>query len=413
VSRNEVTKQPPRSISSKLIVLLLLLGNLLPDGVLSAETGPGGTEDAGKAATQNLSIHASRVLYEAQQLLDRKEYDKAARILKEFIEKHAKEDHCLVEFTLGNALYFCGQKEESLARYEVAVELDPAYGPVWVNLGQVAYDLKQYRLAAEALAKGFSHAEEADKNPDLLYYAAVAHIMDGHPEKAAPILEDLVSGKHGETDQEWFRALLDVYLELDREKHAERLLHQMIQQYGDESETWRLLYQFEASRKNYKMAAVALKICSYLKPLTREEEILLADLYAAIKVPVLACEQYERAFASGASPEEYERLASAYMAAHEAEEARKTLVEALEKKPTASLWSLVGDLNYLNEDFEGAYYAFEESARLDPKDGRAYLMMGYCALQAKKKEQAADALRKAQGFPKQTKLAKQLLKSMD
>jgi tetratricopeptide (TPR) repeat protein len=319
----------------------------------------------------------------------------------------------LVEFTLGNALYFSGRKEESLAHYEAAVELDPAYGPVWVNLGQVAYDMKQYGLAAEALAKGFAHAEEADKNPDLLYYAAVAHIMDGHPEKAAPTLEALVSGKHGETDEEWFRALLDVYLDLDREEQAERLIYQMIQQYGNEPETWRLLYQFEASRKNYKMAAVALTICSYLEPLTREEAILLADLYATIKVPALACEQYQRAFASGASPEEYERLASAYMAAHETDEARKTLVEALKNEPTANLWSLVGDLNYLKEDFEGAYYAFEESARLDPKDGRAYLMMGYSALQAKKKELAADALRKAQGFPKQTKLAKQLLKSMD
>jgi len=187
----------------------------------------------------------------------------------------------------------------------------------------------------------------------------------------------------------------------------------MIERYGAEPETWRLAYQFEANRKNYKMAAVALTICGYLKPLDREEAILLADLYATIKVPVLACTHYENAFASGASPQEYERLASAYMAAHKGGEARKTLAKALKTKPTPSLWSLVGDLNYMEQDFEGAYYAFEESARLDPKDGRAYLMMGYCALQTNKKKQAADALQKAQGFPNQRKLAKQLLKHLE
>jgi len=227
------------------------------------------------------------------------------------------------------------------------------------------------------------------------------------------VLEALASGEHGDPDKEWFQALLNIYLDLDREEQAERLLQKMMERYGAEPETWRLVYQFEANRENYKMAAVALTIYGYLKPLDRQEAILLADLYATIKVPVLACEYYENAFASGASPEEYERLASVYMAAHKTGDARKTLAKALKRKPTPSLWSLVGDLNYMEEDFEGAYYAFEESARLDPRDGRAYLMMGYCALQANKKKQAADALQKAQGFPKQRKLAKQLLKHID
>jgi tetratricopeptide (TPR) repeat protein len=233
--------------------------------------------------------------------------------------------------------------------------------------------------------------------------------MDGHKEKAAPILEALVQGEHGTPDKEWFQALLTIYLDLDLEAKAEGLLRRMMVRYGDVPETWRLSYQFEANRKNYKMAAVDLTIYSYLKPLTREEAILLGDLYATIKVPLLACTYYEEAFSSGASPEEYERLASAYMAAHKTAEARKTLAEAVKRNPTPNLWSLVGDLNYMEQDFEGAYYAFEESARLDPRDGRAYLMMGYCALRANRKEKAADALERAKGFPKQRRLAKQLL----
>jgi tetratricopeptide (TPR) repeat protein len=377
--------------------------------------GDGGAGGAENRAPRDLSLGAARVLYEAQQLIDRKEYEKAGRILEKFIEKHPKQDHCFIEFTLANALYFAGDKERSLARYQDAVKLNPAFGPAWVNLGQVAYDLKRYGLAAEALVEGFSRTkdEEEERNPNLLYYAAVAYILDGRQEKAAPILEALVAGEHGDPDKEWFQALLNIYLDLDDEKKAERLIEQMMVRYGDQPETWRLSYQFEASRQNYKMAAVALTVYSYLKPLTREEAILLADLYATIKVPLLACAHYEEAFASGASPEEYERLASAYLSAHRTGQARKTLTEALKHEPTPNLWSLVGDLNYMEEDFEGAYYAFEESARLDPKDGRAYLMMGYCALQSNKKKQAAQALEKAKEFPNQKKLARQLLEQLE
>ncbi len=409
-----MNKKYSRSTLSEFITISMLLGSVLLFGTVYADVGHGGAEGAGNAATRDLSIGATRVLYEAQQLIDRKEYEKAGRILEKFIEKHPKRNHCFIAFTLANALYFVGDKEESLAHYQAAVRMNPAFGPAWVNLGQVAYDLKRYGLAAGALVEGFARTgEEEGKNPDLLYYAAVAYILDGHQEKAAPILEALVSGKHGDPDKEWFQALLNIYLDLDHEKKAERLIEQMMQRYGDQPETWKLSYQFEANRQNYKMAAVALTVYSYLKPLTREEAILLADLYATIKVPLLACAYYEKAFASGASSEEYERLASAYMSAHRTGQARQTLTEALKNKPTPKLWSLVGDLNYMEEDFEGAYYAFEESARLDPKDGRAYLMMGYCALQTNKKKQAADALQRAKGFPKQRKLAKQLLEHVD
>jgi tetratricopeptide (TPR) repeat protein len=282
-----------------------------------------GAPGSGNAATRDLSIGATRVLYEAQQLIHRKEYEQAGRLLEKFIDKHPRQDHCYVEFTLGNALYFSGSKEASLAHYEAATALDSDYGPAWVNLGQLAYELKRYDLAAEALIKGFARAEDKEKDPDLLYYAAVAHMMAGRKEQAAPILEDLVAGKHGDPRKEWFHALLNVYLDLGREGEAESLLSRMIEKYGNEPETWKIAYTFEVSRQHYRMAAVALTIYSYLKPLTREEAILLGDLYAAVRIPVLACAYYEDAFASGASPEEYERLASAYLSAHRTEEARR------------------------------------------------------------------------------------------
>ncbi len=398
-----------RSLPRELILLFALLCGLLLFAPAGAEEGKGGNKGSGKDVTEGLSVGASRVLYEAQQLMDGEEYDKAIRILEKYIERHPERNHGLIEFTLGNALYLTGRKEACLAHHRAAVEMNPAFASAWVNLGQVAYDLKRYGLAAQALTRGFEAAEEEEKDPDLLYYAAVAHVLDGRQERAVPILEALVAGRHGDPAKEWFQALLNIYLELDKEEKAERLIDRMMGHYGDQPETWKLSYQFEASRENYRMAAVALTIYSYLKPLTREERVLLGDLFATIEVPLLACIHYEQAFASGASPEEYERLASAYLSAHRPVQARQTLAEALKKEPTSMLWSLVGDLNYMEEDFEGAYHAFQDSARLDPQDGRAYLMMGYCALQLDNKKLAAEALEKAKGFPKQRRVAEEIL----
>jgi tetratricopeptide (TPR) repeat protein len=397
------------------VILTCLFCGLVAPAVVGAEAGSGGGDGSGNDAAQGLSVGASRALYEAQRLMDRKEYEKASRLLESFAAKHPEQDSYLVEFTLANALFLGNRKEESLARYRASVDKNPAFGPAWVNLGQVAYDLKHYGLAAEALTEGFARSEEGteEKSPDLLYYAAVAHILDKRPDRAAPILEELVSGRHGDPEQEWFQALVNVYLDTGQEKKTEQLIERMIERYGDRPDTWKLSYQFEVHRRNYTKAAVAMTVYGYLKPLTREEAILLGDLYTTIGVPLLASVYYQNALASGASPEDYERLASAYLSAHRMEEARETLKEALRQRPTSNLWSLLGDLNYMEEDFEGAYYAFEESARLDSKDGRAYLMMGTCALQTNKQSQAAEALEKAKGFPRHRKQAQQLLERLE
>ena len=63
-------------------------------------------------------------------------------------------------------------------------------------------------------------------------------------------------------------------------------------------------------------------------------------------------------------------------------------------------------------NFDKAYNAFNQSARIDPKSGRAYLMMGYCALQMDKKEAVRTAFQRASRFPEQKKMAKKLLEQL-
>jgi tetratricopeptide (TPR) repeat protein len=107
--------------------------------------------------------------------------------------------------------------------------------------------------------------------------------------------------------------------------------------------------------------------------------------------------------------EEFERLASAWLGAHDHDRARTTLKTALSQKETAGLWSLLGDLEYLDEDFEAALAAFGRACDLDPEFGRGWLMMGYCAIELGRPDEARPHLEKATEFPGQASGARSLL----
>jgi tetratricopeptide (TPR) repeat protein len=144
--------------------------------------------------------------------------------------------------------------------------------------------------------------------------------------------------------------------------------------------------------------------------LTREEKMQLADLYAMIKAPAQSIPYYESAIGEGASAKELERLASAYLAAYDTKTALKTLERAIAIEPTARLWSLLGDLHYMDKNYGEAYRAFEKCADLEPANGRAYLMKGYCAIELNRYDDAIVILEKAAAFPGQEETALALAK---
>lgn len=351
-----------------------------------------------------------RALYKAQQLMNKKEYLKTSEELKRFIHKHPKKNHYLIEFTLGNALAMAEKKKQALTHYRAALELKPDYNPAWMNLGKTYYDLKQYGSAGHALVKGYETSEE--KQPEALFNACSAFLMAEEKEKAMPYLEILVSGKLGSPKHEWVQSLFMVYIDLKLTQKAEGMLKRLVNRDGDNPLWWHLSYQFYVTQNHYQKAITSLIIYSYLTPLKRDEIILLGDLFGAIGVPLEAARYYEQALESDGKPEEYEKLISFLLAGHRPEKAREMANRAINKNPTAKLWSLLGQIFYKQVRYDNAFQAFGQSARLDPKNGEYPLMMGYCALQLQDKDKALLALKKASQFPRQRKIAKELLKQV-
>ncbi len=358
---------------------------------------------------ETLSRDAKLALLEAQQQLEAGNGDKAVQILKNYVDDHAKkEDHYLMRYHHASMLVQVDRPEDALVQYEKVVALEPRYDAGWLGLGETAYGLGQFKRASEALAQGFSVMPE--KRPDVLYYSATAQVLAGDAPGALPVLEELVSGKHGDPKFEWFRGLVGACLQAPNSVVGQKGVDQMLARFGTDPDAWFLAFQFAAGVSDYHQAAVALTVVGYLRPLTRQEQLQLGDLYAAVEAPAAAAGYYSAATEDTASASEIERVASAYLASYQSEEALEVLEKGLSEHPTFRLWSLLGDLHVMEERYAEAEAAFAECIKMKPEETRPHLMVGYCMLELDRPDDAMPHLTTAAADPEWADRAQMLIR---
>lgn len=390
-------------------MILLAAAAVLSAPLLAA--APASAQQDGRTPVETISDvpRGGRLaLFKAQERKDKGEPEEAAKILAEFLEKHPKEDHFLIRYNYGNTLAQLQRPEEALEQYRAAVRMEDRYWQAWLNLGETAYNLGRHAEAASAIEKGYELAPE--KQPRVLYFAGAAWLMAGDYAKAKDLLGRLVSGGAEGQQLDWYRALIMACIELGDGPAGWTAVDRMLGFFPDEPGAWDLAFQFAASRQEYRRAAVALTVRGYLEPLEPRERRQLGALYAAIEVPWLSGLWFEAAMTDSSTSDDYERLASVYLAAHEPERALQTLERALAKEPTPKLWSLLGDLYYMERRYDKAYEAFSQCWELDRLNGRAALMLGYCALELGRTDDAIPHLKKAAEFPDYSSNANALLR---
>jgi tetratricopeptide (TPR) repeat protein len=353
---------------------------------------------------------ARLAMLEAQELREAGDPDAAVDLLLGFLEEHPDQDHFLLQFHLGATWARRGDLEEALAAYQASVRMEPLFAQGWLNLGELAYNMGRYELAASSLAYGYDVSEW--KEPNVLFFRAAALVMDGRPVEAVPILEGLISEASGRPTIEWHRALIMACLELEDRDRGGAAVERMLAQHGESPDAWRLAFQYYASAGEYDDAAVALTIGGYMRPLTRTEEMTLGDLFLAIGVPSRAGALYESALADSSSVADLERLASAHLAAYEFDPAFAALDRALALEPTPHLWSLLGDLHFMRRDYQSSFAAYRSCVEADSTLARAHLMMGYCAIQLDRPAEAIAPLERAAAFPELGDKAGRLLSAV-
>ena len=380
--------------------LALLLALTLPLGALAAEPPKlDGFADVPR--------RARLALFKAQQEKALGQAEDAVKVLRSFLRDNPGEDHYLLRFQLGALLLELERPDEARDAFREAAHLEPRHADSWLNMGELAYQAGDFAEAAEGIYQGYLLTPSQPQH--LLYAAAAAYVMAEQPAKALPLLEDLVYRRTELAKLDWYRALIAACLDTDSRDEGERAVAHLLKQHGDDPEAWVLACQFHAAVSDYQRSAVDLTVAGYLRPLTEEEQVQLGNLYSAAGVPDLAGSCYAAALGDEPSAEDFERLASTYLAAHEREAALDTLERALAAEPSVRLWSLLGDLLYMEEEYGRARDAYAHCADMDAGQGRAVLMQGYCALEQDDEAGAVALLERAKGFEDQAQAAEQLL----
>ncbi len=391
-----------KSITTTIFLIISLLS-------LSVAAAPAAGNDADELETVSDLPRKSRLaLFNSRKAVEEEEFGRAAEILEKFLRENPDNDHYIIRSYLGMYMARLENREEALKHYRRSVELEPRYSQGWLNLGETAYQMEQYSLAARAILKGFELS--ADRKAHLLHYAAAAYIMGGEHIRAVDLLEELISGRYGQPGLKWYRALISACLDAKVIGRGERAIESMIDHFPGNPDAWKLAFRFYAGSGDYRQAAVALTIVGYLRPLEPDERVQLGDMYNAIGVPAEASGYYSEAVSDTSPARDFEKLASAYLAAYDYDQALSTLKRALARKPTVRLWALLGDLHYMDDNYREAYRAFGECVRMDPDYGRAYLMMGYCALEMGEVDEAIERLNTATGFSEYRNTAMKLLR---
>ena len=402
---------------------------------------------------------ARMVIHKAQKHMEKKQFAEAIDALEKFREKGKTLNpdtpdskgyrHYLVHFILGNCYLMTRNYSAAEARYRTAVTLNPDFHQGWMNLAKCCYDMEAHAKSGHAFLKGYETAPK--KDPETLYFGAVCFMSGGdskkalsifhrllkehpqpeiklewkeaivqayfdcdQPRKALPFIEVLSEQTEGKKRRQWQEVRLHTYLSLNMKTKALQYVNRLILEYPTEARWWKGLAHLYLKENRYKLALAALTIKGFLEPLTTREEKIVADLNMTLGIPIQAVRFYEKLAGGKSKRDAAYGAAQGYLRLHQPEKALKWVEKALSgQKNNPRLLLLKGELLYALERYPEATVAFERAAREKKSAGRAWLMAGYAAWNAKDLRSTRRAFKNAARHKKQKKVALKALRQLD
>ncbi len=394
--RNPFIKQ--RRVLMKLYILLLLI-LVLPPGVHSAE----------EIDWTNIHDHTKKTLFSAQQAMNENRFQDVIEDLLAFQSKKPKFNHFLIEFNIGTAYGLSGNTNKAIEHLENAVVLEDVYPPLWLNLGKLYYQNKDFDKAGQALEKGFTISSA--KSPDILFMAMAAYYQAENFKKSIELGNSLVF-TFGKESFEIVSLLANSYIVSESYEDAVDTLNRLLIKNPSDPQVWKLLTQSYFKNQQLKEAAIAYEIYGYMDSLDREELIIMGDLFTMIGVPARAAQYYEEAMKDEAAADELDKLSVAYYSAYRFDDAIVAVNKALNKGTTSDRLLLKAQLYYLQDRFKEAEETYIAAAEHSTKDGHEWLMAGYCAMRNGEIKKARELLTKASQHPEQRNDAIAMIKML-
>ena len=416
---------------------LLLCGFIALVAIFAPDRGMAADE-----AKNDIPNAARMILAKVGKLMNDKEYAKATALLVDFQSQAGKAGeaddkgclHAEVHAALGTCYLLDNKFQQAVRALELALQKDPRHLSARLNLAKVAYELHDYQKAAECFTKAYEVAPE--KNPEHLYFAAVAHLLAkqndrsialferllaahrdkfrpewrenlvhallaaGDNRRALPHIRELAETYHDAKQVQWQEILLQQYLQLEMEKEALALVDSLTSRMPTEPKWWRALVHLHLQHNRYQPALTALLVTGYLEQLSEQELRLTADLYLQLGVPRKAAPLYETILKEKNNPQLLANLLLALQQLGQSEQALALLEKFAPATMTPELSMQKADLLYGLCKYKDAAQLYRKTADsgAGKQRDRALQMAEYARLQAGNEQGGANHRRPTATF---------------
>lgn len=286
---------------------------------------------------------------------------------------------------------------DSFSDYEIA--------SATVALAQVYVQLERYQDAANLLEQWLPQADEPPSSAYILLATSLAQ-MDQY-KKALPYAKKAIAladqNKEG-FHEDWHTLLLSLYFQLEDYPNAAGELELLIAHKPSNKDYWKNLASVYQQMNEDKKALSTLAV-AYKQGLldNGDDQLRLAQLYMLNEEPYQAAQVLDKGLSSGKiekTPRHYEYLANAYISAKSYEEAAKALGEGAQLDKDGEMWlrqaQVYAQIHDWNKVVQSVDHAMDKGGLEEP--GKAYILQGMAASEAKNVSAALKAFKKAESF---------------
>jgi tetratricopeptide (TPR) repeat protein len=398
---------------------------------------------------------AHLLLNTVSKLIESNHFHEAIRQLESFQNKalknsrHSKKvgnHHYLINFALGNCYLNTDQPDRAAEKYREVITERPRNFPAWSNLGKAYFQLQQHEKAADSFFRAYQISDP--KQSQLLYLAATSHFTADQPEialdrllwlkqqhpaelfpgrqetliqvlfalnrprEALPMIKTVIQNLTGQRKKNWQEILLSQYVTLNMHPAAISFAEELVLQDPLEPKWWKGLAHLQLTANLYHEALLSMTVYKRLKPLSAEEQKLMASLNLSLNIPLQATRIYEELMGTTVEPDIVKGLAHGYLKLDNKSMALKWIDTGLQHFEDSDLLLLKANLHFEQQQLELAESAYEKLVTLNPELGQAWLMWGYTAWKLGQESTARKALKRAMRFKTQKKSALALLNQM-
>ena len=341
---------------------------------------------------EELTTEARLAIFKAQTAMSEENIDEALVILDEYIATQPP----VVPLPVYELIAYIWLEKEDLEKarkyFKIIYNADPDDPKVLRNYASLTYQTERYAEAA-VLFEQLYEVEEGTKPGGALPHAVQAYMLAEDLDNSKRVLERLV-GLPSEPEAQWYEVLINICLEREEMKDAERYIIDFLRLNPVQARYWKYLSQIRMDREEWQTATSDLEISHRVEAPQRQSEwMILGDLYTtAVNAPLMGARCYRSAYKDNSAEKGYLSISRTYQTAYRYDEAIKTLDEGVKKNPmSATLLLEKGRILYEARRYKEAIATLKECVKIDPKSGEAYFQMGLAAWTVREWETARTA----------------------